>query len=382
MAVPIKVPDLGTTVDEIKVIAWLVKEGDTINRGEAIAEIETDKAVTELESVAEGVLLKQVVPAGALASKGEILAYVGRPDEEVPQVTDKTIAHETPEPQKVRGRTVSEQPRVAPIVRNLAQKLGVDLARVPGTGKAGMITREDVVRAANEEVAAAPPGAGEELLSRAQSAVARAVLESTQRIPHLRLTAHIDMTAAQEIRGKAKANGAKISYDAVFLKAMAKAIETVPVVAARLVGRRIIRPAGVHIAVAVGIGNDLSLPVIREGDRKDLQSLQQDIDEAVSQVRGGTLKQAQMTGGCITLSNLGMYPIESFDAIIFPEHSAILAVGSVMEKPVVVDGRVEVRPMATVRLVVDHRLINGRTAAEFLTGIKQIIESGEFAQLR
>jgi len=372
MPVAIKVPDLGTTVDEIKLVAWLVEEGEQVKRGDALAEIETDKAASELESVAEGVLLKHVVLAGETAAKGDVLAYVGKPGETIPDREAPVEA--VPVATQPTPVTRVSAPRVSPIVRNLAEKLGVDLARVQGTGTSGMITREDVKRAASAEAEAA----GGEPLPRSQRAVARAVLKSSREIPHLRIAASIDMTAAQAIREKAKKSGGRISYDAVFLEALAVAVKAVPLVAARLEGERVIRPDGIHVAIAVGRGNDLFLPVVRDVDKKDLAALQREIAALSDQAAAARIKPEQMTGGCMTLSNLGMYPIESFDAIIFPEHSAILAVGAAQKKPIVVNDRVAIRPVALATLSVDHRLINGRTAAEFLARVKEIIESGTF----
>lgn len=364
MVVAIKVPDLGTTVDEVKLVAWLVEEGEQVKRGDLLAEIETDKATTELESVAEGTLLKQVMSAGETAAKGDILAYVGKPGETLPET-------ETP-----AASPQANAPRVSPMVRNLARKLDVALSQVQGTGRGGMITREDVQNAVKESSSKAASG---EPLSRAQAAVAKSVLTSVQTIPHLRVTASIDMAAAQQLREKAKSAGKKISYDAIFLKALANAIQTVPLVAARLENNRVTRPDGIHIALAVGSANDLFLPVIRDIGEKDISSLQEDIQKIASQAKVSALKPEDMTGGCMTLSNLGMYPIESFDAIIFPEHSAILAVGATQKKPVVINERVEILPVALATLAVDHRLINGRTAAEFLTKVKETLESGAIA---
>lgn len=371
MSVAIRVPDLGTTVDEVTLISWLVQEGDVVKRGDPIAEIQTDKATGELESAAEGVLLKQCVAAGGTAAKGDTLAYIGRAGETVPDGMRKA---ET----KVRisapasSAATPKRPRVSPVVRNLAGKLGVELGNVRGTGQGGMITRQDVLRA-SKAGAAAP--AGEEL-PRSQAAVARAVLKSIREIPHLRVAAAIDMTAVDRLRAESGSAHERISYDAVFLKAMAGAIQAVPVVAAHLENGRVILPQGTHIALAIGHGNMLFLPVIRDVDQKDLSALQRETAECASQARAGTLRTEQMTGACTTLSNLGMYPIESFDTIIYPEHSAILSVGAVQKKPVVADDAVTIRPVALVNLAVDHRLINGRTAAEFLTRLKEIVESG------
>ena len=374
MVTTIRVPDLGTTVDEVKLVAWLVDEGEEVKRGDVLAEIETDKATTELESVAEGTLLKQMVPEDTVVSKGDVLAYVGKPGEEIP---DQQVPADMPVAKELSAPAPrAEGPRVSPMVRNLANKLGIDLASVQGTGRNGMITREDVQRVAEDSSGQAASG---EPLSRAQSGVAKAVLRSVQTMPHLRVTASIDMTAAQELREKAKDAGEKLSYDAILLKALAKAIEAVPLVAAKLEGERVVKPSGLHIAVAIGQGNELLLPVVRDVDKKDLSAVQSDVTAFADRAGRGEIKPEEMTGGCMTLSNLGMYPIDAFDAIIFPEHSAILAVGATQKKPAVMEDRVEIRPLAEVTLSVDHRLINGRTAAEFLTRVKEAIEAGQLS---
>jgi len=374
MPVPIRMPDLGTTVDEIKIVAWLVKEGDSVKRGDFLAEIETDKATGELESVAEGVLLKQVAAEGDVVETGEVLAYVGEPGDTAPETGEEP---ETDEGGRSAGALVppaAKRPRVAPVVQNLARKLGIDPASVQGTGRGGTVTREDVLRAGEAATEAGNPPA--ERLSRSQSAVAKAVLKSVHEIPHLRIEAVADMTAAQRIREQSSDVGTRISHDAIFLKAMAKAVQTVPLLAARLDGDRVIRPEEIHLALAIGVENDLFLPVIRDVTHKDLASIQAEIADLASQARASTLRPEQMTGACMTLSNLGMYPVETFDAIIFPEHSAILAVGATRETPTAVDDRVEVRPLVSMKLAVDHRLINGRAAAQFLTEVKETVESG------
>jgi pyruvate dehydrogenase E2 component (dihydrolipoamide acetyltransferase) len=263
-------------------------------------------------------------------------------------------------------------------VRNLAAKLGVDLSRVKGTGAGGVITREDVQRASHE-LAAAPPETTPrgEPLPRAQVAVARAVQKSWKEIPHLSITASIDMTLVQEMRAKRDVNGARLSYEAIFLRAMARAAETLPLVAGKLDGERVIRPQGIHIALAIGMDNELFLPVVRDVEKKDLESLQREVTELVAKIKGRSLKAEQMSGGSMALSNLGMYPIDAFDAIIFPEHSTILTVGAIQLRPVVLEGEVKARPLVTVKLAADHRLINGRAAAAFLSKVKEVIESGE-----
>ncbi len=343
MAVAIRMPDLGTAVDEVKILEWKVPEGAQVSRGSVLVEIETDKAASELESVAEGVVLKQCVAAGASVKSGDIIAWVG-----------------------AAGEVIAEAPRVAPVVANLAAKMGVDLSSVKGTGEFGRITREDVLNASR----GARPVEWEEL-SRGQDAVARAVERSNTEIPQLRVAASIDMTAVERLRAHRKA-----FYDAVFLKAMARALEAVPRMAARLDQKRIVPSRGTHIAVAVGFGTELALPVIRDVDRKDLATLQTEMETLAARAQAGALKVEEITGGVIALSNLGMYPVEWFEAVVFPGQSAILAVGAVASRPVVIEGRIEIRPMVTVTLAADHRLINGRVAAEYLNRVKELIESG------
>ena len=201
-------------------------------------------------------------------------------------------------------------------------------------------------------------------------------MKSWREVPQFSMSITLDMTAAQRIRAQSEAEGQRPSYDAIFLKAMAGAIAAVPLMAAKLEGERVVRPQGTHIALAVAFENELFLPVIRDVERKDLRCLSSEIAALSSQIRSGRLKTEQMAGGCMALSNLGMYPIEAFEGIIFPGHSAILTLGTIQKKPVVVDERVEIRPLATAKLAADHRLINGRTAAEFLSKLKVIIESG------
>lgn len=385
MAVAIKLPDMGTNVEECKLHAWRVQEGQRVKRGDVLADIETDKAIAELESTAEGVLLRQVVQAGVMAQTGDVLAYIGQAGEAVPDPsavaasangTAAVVPAAAPTP---TPSAPSAPARVSPMVRNLAAKMGIDLATVHGTGAGGVITREDVLKAKNapSSATAAVPVAAEagEQPSRGQAAVARAVTKSWKETPHLYVSMPIDMTAAVKLRGAKDANIVRPSFDAIFLKALASAIAAVPLFAARWEGERIVKTPGINIAIAVSAGNDLFLPVIRDVNQKSLETLQTEIAAVSASVRAGSLKPEQMTGGCMALSNLGMYPVEAFEGIIFPGHSSILTVGTVRETPVVVDGRVEVRPLAKATLAADHRLINGRVAAEFLTKVKEALEA-------
>jgi pyruvate dehydrogenase E2 component (dihydrolipoamide acetyltransferase) len=366
-------PDLGTTVEEFKIMAWLVGEGDFVEPGDALAEIETDKAVTQLESTAKGVVLRLLVEAGDTVYTGDTLAYIGAHGEALPQ-------EETPAPREAVTAPADTLPSVektreaAFIVSNLAAHLNVELGAVRGSGQGGVITREDVLCASAGETAPAPVS---ETLSRGQAAVARAVTKSWTEIPHLFIAAAIDMSAAQRLRARSEAVGRKLSYDAIFLHALAQACKAYPTAGAHLDGERIVPAPGMHIAFAVGREDELFLPVVRDVDRRSLAEIQAEIEKAVAQVKAGTLPTDRMAGACMAISNLGMYPIESFDPIIFPGHSIMLAVGGITPTPVVIDGGIHVRPICNIKLAADHRLINGRLAAAFVSELKACIENLE-----
>lgn len=378
MAVAIRMPDLGTTVEECRVLGWRVREGDTVALGDILADIETDKAIVELESVTSGTVLRLLAQADDVVAVGDVLAYVGAEGDSIPEVgavppLSSSGRNETPEERRLAGE--GKPAGVSPVVRNLAARLGVDLATVQGTGQGGVITREDVRRAASAPIT---PVGEEPALSRGQAAVARAVASSWAQKPHLYVKMMVDMTAAQALRERSKAEGSPLSYDALLLAAMARALPDFPALRSVWRDNRVMPLAGLHLALAVSHNEELCLPVIRDVDQLTLPALQAEITELVAQVRAKALPASRLTGACLALSNLGMYPVESFDPIIFPEHSAILAVGAAQPTPVVLDGEVVARPIMRMTLAADHRVVNGRTAAAFLTAVKQRLESGDW----
>ncbi len=373
MATPIRLPDLGTTVEECRLVAWRVREGEAVMLGEPLADIETDKAIMELESVAAGVVLKLLAAEDTPIQVGEVLAYVGAEGEEVPHESELPAAPAAA-PEAPAQAAAAPPVKVAPVVRNLAAQLGVDLAQVPGTGEGGMVTREDVRQAAQRASASPAPAAAS---SPGQAAVARAVSRSWAEKPHIYFTVAVDMTAAQQLRERRAAEGRRVSYDALLLQALARVLPEFPALRSVWRDGQPVPLQGIHLALAVSREEDLFLPVIRDVDRLSLAEVQREIEVVVAAVRARQLPASRLTGGCLALSNLGRYPIESFQPIIFPEHSAILAVGAAQPTPVVVQGEVVVRPMLRMTLAVDHRVVNGRTAAAFLSAVKERLESGK-----
>lgn len=377
-------PDLGTSVDQVTLVKWLKKEGDRVRRGEPICTVETDKAAVELESFAEGVLLRRIVAEGTVVEQGQVIAYVGQPGEAVPEPSappaekrgPATAAPSTDVPEKpARGAPG----RTSPLIRNLAEREGVDLAAAIGTGPGGRITRQDVLAAKAAEPqnpAAAAPPEGAEPLSPAQRAVARRVSQSHREIVPFNLTCRIEMAAAETARQRTQAElGRSVGWDSIFIHAVARVIGDFPNFRSHLVdGGRVVCDR-INIAFLMGHKESLYSLVVADADRKDLAQVERDIVRLVFKVVRRKLTPEDSAGACFTVSNLSMYPIRSFTAVVPPDQSAILAVGGIEQTPLVRDGQVVVAPTATATLTVDHRLINGREAAQFLTRLKEVIET-------
>lgn len=399
MATAIKMPDLGTNVEEIRLIEWLKQEGEFVRRGESLCEVETDKATDDLECAAEGVLLRQMVPAGSQIAVGSVIAYVGQPGESVPEPPsppspvpqakeESDVAPSRPavEPQAAEGSQESV-PRVAPsrvplVIRNLAEREGVDLAKVVGTGPGGQITRDDVVRAKTSTAAEDDHGVP---LAKEQLAVARQVSRSNREIPTIDLTATVEMSAVMRLRKRgpvppsdaapAGPVSSPLAYDSFFLYAVAQAIKRFRAFAAHGGDDRLYPHASIDVCLAVSRDTRLYLPVVRSADRLSLAEIDAEVRRLVEKTRGGQLRPDDLSGGCFTVSNLGMYGIDSFQMIIPPGQSGALAVGAVQQRAIPKDGKIVLCSAATVVLSVDHRMINGALAAEFLKHLKEILET-------
>jgi len=393
MATAITVPDIGTTVTQVRLVRWLKAEGDAVGRGEPLCEMETDKAVSDLESVGEGVVLKVLVAEDTEVEQGVTIAYVGAVGEAIPDApdaeepgtgsgagepagesSDRQPAARQQSPQGGDGARAI--PAVPPMLRNLAAKLGVDPATVKGTGAGGRLTREDLVRAAE----APPTGdagrpAGGQPLSENQVVVARRVSRSQHDIPPIDLTARFDMSAilAQRQRLLETADS-KVSIDAFLMAAIAGAMKDFPHFRARLEGEAVVDGDDVNVGVALGLGEQLFTPVVPHADRLAVQELDAAIRDRRGRAADGRLIPADLEGATLTISNLGMYPVLAFSAIIPPGQVAIVSVGTIELTPIATNDSIEIISAAQVTLSVDHRLINGREAAEFLTAVKTAAE--------
>ena len=397
MATVVRMPEVLANATEAVIQAWLVSEGQQIAVGDPLAEIETDKALVEYAAEVEGVLARLVAEPGLSIAVGAPIAVVLAPgetdadidpdllrDAATPAEPEPEIAS-APPPEEVNGRRLF----ATPLVRKLAKEKGIDLATVTGTGPGGRIVRRDLdrlpasepVKAAEAVRTTAPPehhGAGftDIPLSAMRKAIARRLTESKATVPHFYLSADCRVDALLALRRTVNDGAtAKVSVNDFVLKAVAGALVEVPDANAIWNGDCIRRFNGVDIAVAVAVDGGLLTPVVRGVDAMPLSALSARVADLAQRARAGRLQQHELEGGSFSVSNLGMYGVNEFSAILNPPHSGILAVGGATERPVVVDGELTVGTVMTVTLSADHRVIDGAVAAQWMAAFVRRIEN-------
>ena len=393
-------PQMGYDMQEGTLVRWLKSEGSEVKLGETIAEIETDKAVVELESAATGVLRRLLVSEGATVPVGRPIGVIGAEDEEIPD----DIVQEPPvdEPPAAESSSVPLPPpqapaeapaapsgevRASPVARRLAEERGIDLTQVAGTGPEGRITKEDVASFEGPAGAgAAPPaapvpiGAGEVVpLSRMRQQIARVTIKSKQEIPHFYVTAEIDMTQAVALRRQVndglEQEGVRVSINDLIIKACVGALKLYPKFNASFVEDGIQMSEAINVGIAIAEEDGLIVPAIMDCDNKSLAEIAVASKDLIERSQGGALHPQEYTGGTFSISNLGMFDVSSFVAIIQPPQSAVLAVGTVAERPVVRNGQVVVASTMNATLSVDHRVSDGAEGARFVVEVKRLLES-------
>ncbi len=393
-------PKMGYDMIEGTIVRWRKQEGDEVTRGEIIAEVDTTKVTVEVEAYSSGVLRKIVVTEGQTVPVGEVIAVIAGRDEAIPGLVERAAPSVTaaPKPEskpaeapvgakEVAGARIAASPVVA---RQIARDRGVDLKLIRGTGPGGRIIKEDVetfLKAPPAEVrrpapvpaAAAPHEIPYEArdLSRIRQTIARRMAESKGVAPHFYVTSEIDMTEALKLRQGLNAvleEGAKISVTDMLVKAAAKTLQEFPEANASYVEGKLRVYQRINIGIAVALDQGLVTPVIPDSDEKPLSQIAQEAKQLVERARTGRLRPEDFVPGTFTISNLGMFDVEEFVAIINPPEAAILAVGSVIARPVVVDGEVKVADRMRVTLSADHRVLDGAVAARFLQRLKIFLE--------
>ena len=403
LATELSMPQMGYDMQEGTVVRWLISEGDEVKKGDAIAEIETDKAVVEFESTSDGVLRRIVVPEGTTLPVGQTIAIVGTPDEELPvAVTEAPTAPppETPDisvaaaPAEQEGAPVPVgEVRASPVARRLAQERGIDLTQVKGTGPGGRITKSDVLSVEPSErpeaVAEAPPAlpaapplpaSGEKVaLTRMRQQIARVTVKSKQEIPHFYVSSEINMTQAmalrQQINDAVEHEGVRVSVNDMIIKASVGALKRYPKFNSSFAGDAIQMIESINIGIAIAQEEGLILPALMDCGGKSLSQVSAASRDLIERSNGGTLRPQEYAGGTFSISNLGMFDVSSFAAIIQPPQAAVLAVGKVLKRPAVEDGGLTVADMMTATLSVDHRVADGAEGARFLVEVKRLLES-------
>jgi pyruvate dehydrogenase E2 component (dihydrolipoamide acetyltransferase) len=425
MAEIVRMPKLSDTMTEGVVASWLKKVGDRVKSGEILAEIETDKATMEFESFFDGVLLHIGVPTGSTAPVDSLLAILGKEGEDIsallaaegsgipislptaaapapaapvaaapapvpvatPAPTPVPVASAptpvtTPTPQPPTSTSTSTSSPISPLARRLAEERGIDVMKVRGTGEGGRIVRRDIE--AYREVPVATGGSSfgaaesfeEVAVTQMRKTIARRLAESKFTAPHFYLTVSVDMDAAMEARAVINASGAvKVSVNDLVVKAAALALKKHPAVNSSWLGDRIRTNYHVHIGVAVAVEDGLLVPVVRHADTKSLSAIGGEVKALAVKAKEKKLQPAEWEGNTFTISNLGMFGIEEFTAIINPPDACILAVGSVQQVPVVKNGAVVPGQTMRMTLSCDHRVVDGATGAAFLQDLKGYLEA-------
>jgi pyruvate dehydrogenase E2 component (dihydrolipoamide acetyltransferase) len=429
MATPIQMPALSPTMTEGKLTKWLKKEGDKISAGDAIAEVETDKSNLEVEAYEDGYLLKIIVKEEQSAPVGAPIAYLGEKGEKVS--AEAAPAGRPPAPAEERQRPTSPEVRepsaparepvraapppaaksvspaggqvvplrreetadsegrlrASPLAKRMAHDQGVDLSSLHGTGPQGRIIKRDIEAALSQGATArkaVPIGSPlaqferrppETLpLSSMRRVIAQRLSEVKPGVPHFYLTVDIEMDEAMKIRDEALSAETKVSVNDIVVKAAAIALRRVPKLNVALQGDRFLQYHTADVGIAVAIEDGLITPIVRDADLKGLATIAAEARDLAERARKRSLKPEEYTGGSITVSNLGMFGIDWFIAVINPPQAAIVAVGAVSERPVVRDGQVSVRRMMSATLSGDHRIIDGALGALYLRELRALLE--------
>ncbi|GAA5521481.1 pyruvate dehydrogenase complex dihydrolipoamide acetyltransferase [Aliifodinibius salicampi] len=406
MAVKVEMPKLSDTMEEGVIAKWNVEEGDEVESGDIIAEVETDKATMEVEVFDDGTILKILVDEGDAVPLGQLMAVIGEEGEDISDIleeaasggeketsetdgeedtsekTDKKESTDTSAEKAEEKSTVTSDDgrlKASPLARKMAEEKGITLSNVEGSGPQGRIIKRDIESYEPSAVPAAATVSREDKehrVSQMRKTIARRLSESKFNNPHFYETISIDMQPVWDARKQInEKSDTKISFNDIVVKACAAALRKHPEINSSWHGDKIVEHGDVNVAVAVAIEEGLVTPVINNTDQKGLQQIGQETRDLAEKARERKLQPEQMEGSTFTVSNLGMFGIEEFTAIINPPNACILAVGAIKEVPVVEDGEVVPGKRMKVTLSSDHRIVDGAMAAQFLSTLKQMLES-------
>ena len=399
---PITMPKWGIEMQQGTITQWHAAPGQTVQKGDTLLDVETEKIVNSVEAPVSGVLRQILAATGAVENVGALIAVFAEPsvsDEEInafvrgfkPPNTSfepdsaPAAAGVAQTPAPVTAPT--EEGRISPIARRVAERLGIDISKVQGTGRNGRVSKEDVEAYAAKSGSGASPQAGgtatvtapsaapvREKMSSMRATIAKRLLASTQEIPHYRLEVDVDFTALLEHRAALNASGGKVSVNDLLVRATAITLMAHKAVNAQLVGDEILKSAHADISIAIATENGLITPVVRGAEQKTPAQIGAEVRDFAERARTNRLTREEISGGSFTISNLGMFGIDRFDAIINPPQVAILAVGAAADRVIVRNGRQLIAKTATLTLSADHRVVDGAVGAQFLGALRALLE--------
>ena len=409
MPTRVRMPKLGWTMEEGTVLQWYKKEGDSVTEGKPLLEVETDKVNIDVESPASGILRAITVDPDQTVAVETVIAIIAGPDEplEEPESPEQTEAAEqvpggaTRPDRTTAGKPIEMAPEkqetlrpktgrvlASPAARRLAREHGLNLAEVRGSGRGGVASLEDVKRYLEEKSAGpAAAVAGKRIaLSRLRKTIGKRMQQSFQTAPHFTATVEVDMTEAEEHRKRLSQQveeqaGGPLTLTAFLVKAVATVLGAHPFLNALLDGDHVLVPDHVNVGVAVALEEGLVVPVIHQAQTKELGEIVASLNELTAKARRQQLSLDEVSNATFTLSNLGMFGVDQFTAIINPPQSAILAVGSTARKPVFVNGQVEGRLLMKMTLSADHRTVDGALVGAFLSDLRKHLEEPELLEL-
>ena len=404
MATKIQMPKLSDTMSEGTILKWRYKEGDKVKQGDVLVEIESDKADMELEAYDSGILRKIFVPEGSKAAIGAPIAIIADAGEDIsaleqeapaakkpaalqPTPENRTPAQTTQPAQAPQSQSppLRDDGRVkaSPLARKIASARQIDLRMIPGTGPQGRVVKRDLDNAAPTGTASSFPTIRSFVnrptqdvpLSPIRKTIAKRMTESKQTVPQFYVTMEVDMEPVMAFRAQLNTvEGVKIGFTDILVKACASALMRHPQVNATFLGEASRQYGFAHISVAVALDEGLVTPVLRHCEQKGIEQIAAELRDLVERARNRKLKPDEYSGGTFTISNLGMFGVDDFIAIVNPPEGSILAVGAIVEKPVARNGQVAVGPTMKITLSSDHRIIDGAVAARFLQELQQLLE--------
>jgi pyruvate dehydrogenase E2 component (dihydrolipoamide acetyltransferase) len=395
-------PSLGFDMTEGLLARWVKKEGERVEKGQAIAEIETEKATVEIEAAVSGILARIIVQAGQTVPVGTVIGVIAEAGEEVaaapaPPAAPKPApaapsppapAPQTPETKEEAGEEAAPSDarvKASPVARKMAEEAGLDLSRIKGTGPGGRVLERDVQAAIAARTAKAPPpvtagpARGETApLSRMRQTIARRMTESKTRAPHFYVTVEVNMDEALKVREQLNSvatDAEKISVNDLIVAAAARTLARFPALNASYRDGNLEMHSQVHIGIAVALEGGLIPPVLRDADRKTLRTIAAESRAMAERARTNKLRSDDLGGATFTVSNLGMFDVDEFIAIINPPEAAILAAGAVTLRPAAMGGEIRIASLMKATLSVDHRVADGAQAARFMQAFKQLLEN-------